>query len=90
MKGSVLAQDSQDQIANKKEIYLAQRDRGQGKGNKTGDRGQRRREKEQRRGGSIISAREENKDKGLSLDREGTGVAHRQMAVYNNEGQILC
>lgn len=88
MRGSVLTQDSQDQIVNRK-IYLAQRDRGQGKGDKTGVRGQRRRERGQERGGSAICPRKASKDKGVCLGREGTDVAHRQMTVYKGKSEIL-
>lgn len=54
MKGLVLAQDPQDQIFSTKEINLPQRDKGQAIKRKTGDRGQRRRGKEEGEGAGAF------------------------------------
>lgn len=53
-------------------------DRGQDKGTKAGDK-RRRKEREQGRGKEVFIP----EDKELSLEREQTDAAYRQMVVYN-------
>ena len=41
----------------------------------------------------VLSTKEiylPQRDKGLSLDREETDVAHRQMTVYKGKGETQC
>ena len=52
------------------------------KGQKTGEKGQGRRGRKQ---GKRFLSPGGGGDKGLSLDREETGVAHRKMAVYKDK-----
>ena len=80
LKGSLmLAQTSQDQALSTKEIYLPQRDKGQGIRDKD------RRQETRERGKGVCP--DWRVDKGLPLDREEAGVAHRKMAVYKGTGR---
>jgi hypothetical protein len=70
-----LAQDPQDQVLSIKEVYLPQRNKGQG----IRDKGSRQRKRENGEGEreEYLSRRE---NKGLPLDRGETDMAPRKMA----------
>ena len=79
---SIWHKTSQDQVLSTEEIYLLQRDKGRGIRDK--DRRWRMRTEGKgtwEMGKGYLSQR----DKGLPLDREETGVDHRQMAVYKGK-----
>ena len=71
----------QDQVLSTKEIYLPQRDKGQGIREK-----EREYKGEEGNKGKGTGAFVPEWDKELPLDREETDVAHKQVAVYKGKG----
>lgn len=72
----------QDQVLNTKEVYLPQRDKGQG----IKDTDWRQRSRESEKGQGTGKNYLPPKDKRL-LDREETDVAQKQMAFYKGKGE---